>query len=75
MSFLFSSRSKVPAPVLAAGLVLLSGLAAAAPPGALKVRVGEKAPDFALPSADGKTIRLSDYAGRNVLIDFYRAHW
>ena len=41
----------------------------------LKVKVGEKAPDFALPSADGKTVRLSDYAGHNVLIDFYRGYW
>jgi cytochrome oxidase Cu insertion factor (SCO1/SenC/PrrC family) len=41
----------------------------------LKIKVGEKAPDFALPSADGKTVRLSDYAGRNVLIDFYRGYW
>jgi cytochrome oxidase Cu insertion factor (SCO1/SenC/PrrC family) len=41
----------------------------------LKIKVGEKAPDFALPSAIGKTVRLSDYAGRNVLIDFYRGYW
>ena len=41
----------------------------------LKIRVGEKAPDFALPSAQGKTVRLSDYPGRNVLIDFYRGYW
>jgi len=40
----------------------------------LKVKVGDKAPDFALP-ADGKTVRLSDYAGHNVLIDFYRGFW
>lgn len=41
----------------------------------LKVKVGEKAPDFAMPSADGMTVRLSDFAGRNVLIDFYRGYW
>lgn len=41
----------------------------------LKIKVGEKAPDFALPSADGKTIRLSDFAGHNVLVDFYRGYW
>ncbi|MBI1940480.1 MAG: redoxin domain-containing protein [Acidobacteria bacterium] len=41
----------------------------------LNVKDGDKAPDFALPSADGKTVRLSDFAGHNVLIDFYRAHW
>jgi cytochrome oxidase Cu insertion factor (SCO1/SenC/PrrC family) len=41
----------------------------------LKIKVGEKAPDFALPSADGKTVKLSDYAGHNVLVDFYRGYW
>jgi len=41
----------------------------------LKIKVGEKAPNFALSSADGKTVRLSDYAGHNVLIDFYRGYW
>jgi cytochrome oxidase Cu insertion factor (SCO1/SenC/PrrC family) len=41
----------------------------------LKIKVSEKAPDFALPSADGKTVRLSDYAGHGVLIDFYRGYW
>jgi hypothetical protein len=41
----------------------------------LKVKVGEKAPDFAVPSANGKTMKLSDYAGHSVLIDFYRGYW
>ena len=41
----------------------------------LRVRVGEKAPDFALPSASGKTVQLSDFRGRKVLIDFYRGYW
>lgn len=41
----------------------------------LNVKVGDKAPDFSLRSADGKKVRLSDFAGHNVLIDFYRAHW
>ncbi len=41
----------------------------------LKVKVGEKAPDFALPSDNDKTVRLSDFAGHNVLIDFYRGYW
>jgi len=36
---------------------------------------GEKAPAFALPSAEGKTVRLSDFSGHNVLIDFYRGYW
>jgi cytochrome oxidase Cu insertion factor (SCO1/SenC/PrrC family) len=41
----------------------------------LRVQVGAKAPDFALPDADGKTVRLSGFRGRNVLIDFYRGYW
>jgi cytochrome oxidase Cu insertion factor (SCO1/SenC/PrrC family) len=41
----------------------------------LKIKIGEKAPDFSLPSADGKTVKLSDYAGHNVLVDFYRGYW
>lgn len=41
----------------------------------LKIKVEDKAPDFALPPADGKTVKLSDYAGHNVLIDFYRGYW
>ena len=41
----------------------------------LRVQVGEKAPDFALPSAAAKTVRLSDFSGHKVLIDFYRGYW
>jgi AhpC/TSA family len=41
----------------------------------LRVRVGEKAPDFTLPNAGGKAVRLSDFSGRNVLIDLYRGYW
>jgi thiol-disulfide isomerase/thioredoxin len=33
-----------------------------------------KAPDFALKSVDGKTIKLSDYKGKIVIIDFW-ATW
>jgi cytochrome oxidase Cu insertion factor (SCO1/SenC/PrrC family) len=62
------------------GIILLAALA----PGTvraqdrilpLKIKVGEKAPDFALPSDTGNTVRLSDFGGRNVLIDFYRGYW
>jgi peroxiredoxin Q/BCP len=30
--------------------------------------IGEAAPDFALPNQDGKTIRLSDYRGKKVIL-------
>ena len=36
-----------------------------------KVDVGDAAPDFALPGTGGKTYRLSDYAGRNLVLAFY----
>ena len=33
--------------------------------------VGEQAPDFALPDANGRIVRLSDYRGRRVVLAFY----
>lgn len=43
--------------------------------GAQKVHVGEPAPDFTVPSLDGKTTyRLSDFRGHRVLI-FNWASW
>jgi cytochrome oxidase Cu insertion factor (SCO1/SenC/PrrC family) len=41
----------------------------------LRVAVGQKAPDFSLPSTAGTSVRLSGFAGQNVLIDFYRGYW
>jgi len=41
----------------------------------LKVRVAANAPDFTLRASVGKQVTLSAFAGRIVLIDFYRAHW
>jgi thioredoxin-dependent peroxiredoxin len=35
------------------------------------VEEGDRAPDFALPDQDGNTHKLSDYAGRNVVLYFY----
>ncbi len=35
------------------------------------ISVGKKAPDFTLPDQDGKEQRLSDYAGKWVLLYFY----
>jgi peroxiredoxin Q/BCP len=33
--------------------------------------VGDPAPDFELPGTEGRTYRLSDYRGRNVVLAFY----
>lgn len=42
---------------------------------AQKVKVGDPAPDFSVPSLDGQTtLRLSDFRGRRVLI-FAWASW
>jgi peroxiredoxin len=38
------------------------------------VQVGQPAPDFSIPSIDGKTINLKDYKGKYVLLDFW-ASW
>lgn len=55
---------KVPAPSPAANV---SGTS---------LKVGAKAPDFALPNGDGKLVVLSDYTQRTpVVLIFYRGFW
>lgn len=42
----------------------------------LKVRVGDRAPDFALKSVGGEVVSLKDYIGKkNVMISFVPAAW
>lgn len=42
----------------------------------LKLKVGDKAPDFKLPAVAGGTVKLSDYLGKqNVVISFVPAAW
>jgi peroxiredoxin Q/BCP len=36
-----------------------------------KVDIGDRAPDFELAGTEGKTYRLSDYRGRNLVLAFY----
>ena len=38
-----------------------------------RLEVGDKAPAFSLPDADGNTVKLSDYKGRRVVVYFYPA--
>jgi peroxiredoxin Q/BCP len=38
-----------------------------------RLAVGDKAPAFSLPDADGNTVKLSDYKGRKVIVYFYPA--
>jgi peroxiredoxin len=37
--------------------------------------IGQKAPDFALESLDGRIVRLSDFHGKAVLVHFWSTHW
>lgn len=36
-----------------------------------ELQIGDKAPDFALPSVEGGVIKLSDFAGQSVVLYFY----
>ena len=54
------------------GLLLASGLASSRLSWAIDV--GDKAPDFTLPSTDGVDISLSDFKGKRfVFLEFYSA--
>lgn len=70
------SKIAFTATIAAVGLFAFVALSATAPPYLpLNVHVGEKAPNFTLPSASGGTVSLSQFAGRNVLLDFYEGYW
>ena len=59
---------------LLAGGIALSALLAAASPAAAPTIVGKEAPDFVLKSMDGRNLRLSEYRGQVVLVNFW-ARW
>ncbi|MEW9669951.1 thioredoxin-dependent thiol peroxidase [Ammoniphilus sp. 3BR4] len=35
------------------------------------IEIGQKAPDFSLPSTSGEEVKLSDFRGKNVVLYFY----
>jgi hypothetical protein len=45
-------------------------------PGTKSLKLGDKAPDFALPNGDGKLVILSEYFQKSpVVVVFYRGFW
>ena len=63
-------------PVLALLSLLVLCLAVSAQTPKVTLKIGDKAPDFALPNGDGKTVSLSDYTARGpVVVIFYRGFW
>ncbi len=41
----------------------------------MKLAVGQAAPNFTLPATFDRTITLSDYRGKNVVIAFFPQAW
>ena len=82
LAALAARRSLLPVVALAVSALLFSGNAAfhlwwsRVPPSALKVAVGQPAPDFTLPDAAGRPVRLSSFRGQKaVVLVFYRGYW
>jgi peroxiredoxin len=38
-------------------------------------KVGERAPQFTLTSSNGSTVELKSYAGKKLVLVFYRGYW
>lgn len=69
--------ASLPGVVISGGYIQDAPHIAAGAAGGYAVKVGDMAPDFALPSTDGgKVYRLSDFRGKNpVLLLFVRGDW
>ena len=70
----YTTRFAVPATPADAKQPINLGLLNPAPIPAATANVGELAPDFTLKTLDGKTLRLSDFHGKFLLLDFW-ATW
>jgi len=60
--------------LLVGGLLLSVGLAASSSLAAAPGIIGKEAPDFALKAIDGRNLRLSEFRGQVVLVNFW-ARW
>ena len=60
--------------LLLAGVIASGALLAGSALAVVPALVGKEAPDFVLKSADGKNLRLSEYRGQVVLVNFW-ARW
>ena len=57
-------------------LLLVLGLTAWAQAPRPTLKVGDKAPEIALPNGDGKLVTLAEYTARTpVVLVFYRGFW
>ncbi|MBP2678743.1 MAG: alkyl hydroperoxide reductase/Thiol specific antioxidant/Mal allergen [Deltaproteobacteria bacterium] len=69
----FDASRKRPPEVVA---IIRRGIDYARESGAAGLRIGERAPDFALPNQRGEMVRLSDRLSRGpVVLNFYRGVW
>jgi hypothetical protein len=56
--------------------IIRRGIDYARESGAAGLRIGERAPDFALPNQRGETVNLSERLSRGpVVLNFYRGVW
>jgi hypothetical protein len=70
-----ASKARIPEPVRAVMARSIEDLRASGMMDRV-ARIGERAPDFTLPSASGESIRLGDLLGRGpVVLSFYRGRW
>jgi len=69
----FDASRKRPPEVVA---IIRRGIDCVRESGAAGLRIGERAPDFALLNQRGEMVRLSDRLSRGpVVLDFYRGVW